>query len=95
MTFKLCLANVSLNLILPSATMEQEPLFFYCHHCNSSKPREEFSIHKRDSKDGVQGNPPSRCASCAAKEQERHKIRKQNKMKRVLTCLGVQQSLIG
>ena len=68
--------------------MEQEPLFFYCHCCNSSKPREEFSICKRDNKDGVQGDPPSRCTSCAAKEQERRKIRKQKQDEEGLDLSG-------
>ena len=76
MMFKLCLAVSVLNPISPSAIMEQEPLFC-CHNCKSSKPREEFSIHKKDSKHGVQGDPLSRCASCMAEEWERHKIRKQ------------------
>ena len=73
-----------LNLILPSATMEQEPLFC-CHDCKSSKPREEFSICKRDSKHGVQGEPPSRCSSCAAK---RRQIRKRKRDEEGLDLSG-------
>jgi len=67
--------------------MEQEPLF-RCHDCTTSKPREEFSIRKRDSKHGVQRDVPSRCASCAATERERCKIRKRKRDEKGLDLSG-------
>ena len=68
-----------LNPLSPSATtMDQEP-HHHCHDCKSSKCREGFSLHKKDSKHGLQGEPSSRCLSCVAKERERRKIRKRKR----------------
>ena len=78
MTFELRLAMPVLNPLFPSATMDQEPCF-RCHDCKNRKRKEEFVLHKRDNKHGSQGEPTSRCLSCAAKERERRKNRKRKR----------------
>ena len=45
-----------LNLLNPSATMEQEPLF-RCHNCKHRKTRDEFLLYKKNTKHGMQGEP--------------------------------------
>ena len=67
-----------LHPTFPSATMEQAPLF-RCHDCKSSKPKDQFELCKTSNKYGAQGEPLSRCSSCAAKERDRNEKRKRKR----------------
>ena len=67
-----------LHPTFPSTTMEQAPLFC-CHNCKSSKPKDQFELHKTSNKYGAQGVPLSRCSSCVVKEQDRNEKRKRKR----------------
>ena len=67
-----------LNLLNPSATVEQEPLF-RCHNCKHRKTRDEFLLYKKNTKHGVQGEPSTRCSSCAVTERETRQLKKRKR----------------
>ncbi len=58
--------------------MEQAPLL-RCYDCKSSKTKDQFELRKRKNKYGEQGEPLSRCSSCAAKERERNEKKKRKR----------------
>ena len=70
-----------LNPTFPSATMEQAPQapLFRCHDCKNRKTKDQFELRKTTSKYGAQGEPLSRCSSCAAKERDRNEKRKRKR----------------
>ena len=76
-----------LNPIFPSPTMEQGPLF-RCHDCKNCKPKDQFSLRKRDDKHGARGEPSSRCLPCAAKERARHETKKRKRAEEGLDASG-------
>ena len=61
-----------------SLTMEHQ-LLFTCHDCRVNKPKEQFSLRKRDDSFGKKGEPTSRCTECATRFKQ---IRQNSKRKR-------------